>query len=231
MSLPDTPDLSPLTSPSTARTRSVIARAADGLVTGVARHWLALVNVAVAVYLLLPFLAPAFMHWGYQRPAQAIYGLYSFACHQLPDHSYFLFGAEPFYSLATLEASGLPEGLDLLQRRRFVGNALTGYKVAICQRDVAIYGAVFLAGLLFGLLRRRVRPLPWKVYLLFLIPIGLDGLTQLVGLRESNWWLRTLTGALFGGASVWLAYPFLDEAMRDVLRVETQRRQNEKQAA
>ncbi len=27
----------------------------------------------------------------------------------------------------------------------------------------------------------------------------------MIGLRTCNWWLRTLTGALFGGASVWLA--------------------------
>lgn len=230
MELPGKSDATPLRSRPPDAGRSLLARAADGLVLGIARHWLMLVNLAVALYVVLPFLAPVLMQQGYARPARAIYGLYSVACHQLPDHSYFLFGAEPFYSLATLEANGLPEGLDLLQRRRFIGNDYTGYKVAICERDVAIYGSVLLAGLVFGLVRSRVRPLSWKVYVLFLIPIGLDGLTQLVGLRESNWWLRTITGALFGGASVWLAYPYLDQAMRDVIRVETARRLRDKQA-
>jgi uncharacterized membrane protein len=77
-----------------------------------------------------------------------------------------------------------------------------------------------LTGLLYGLVRYRLRPLPFKIYVLFLIPIAVDGLTQLVGWRESNWWLRTLTGALFGFASVWLAYPYVEEAMQDVLDQE-----------
>ena len=38
-------------------------------------------------------------------------------------------------------------------------------------------------------------------YLLLIAPMAIDGLTQLVGWRESNWELRTLTGALFGLAS------------------------------
>ena len=114
----------------------------------------------------------------------------------------------------------MEEGLGLFQRRAFRGNEVNGYKIAICQRDVAIYGSVVMAGLLFGLLRRRVRAPSLKVYLLFLIPMALDGFSQLFGLRESNWWLRTATGALFGGASVWLAYPYLEAAMRDVIRSE-----------
>ncbi len=205
-------------------TRSRLALAADHLVMGIARHWLALINTAMAVYVFLPFLAPAFLHLGWVRPAQAIYGIYSFACHQLPDHSYFLFGAEPFYSLQSLETQGLTPGLNVLQRRFFVGDEMLGYKVAICQRDVAIYGAVLLTGLLFALVRRRARSPGLKIYALFLIPIALDGFTQLFGLRTSNWWLRTVTGALFGGASVWLAYPYLEEAFNDVIRTETARR-------
>jgi uncharacterized membrane protein len=203
--------------------RSPIARAADAFVVGIARHWLALINLAMALYLLLPVLAPTFMHLGWVWPAQAIYGIYSFACHQLPDHSYFLFGQEPFYSLRMLEASGLPEGLNVLQRRGFIGDETLGYKVALCQRDVAIYGAVLVAGLIFGVTRRWVRSPSLKVYALFLIPIALDGFTQMFGLRTSNWWLRTITGALFGAASVWLAYPYLDEAMSDLLRTEQAR--------
>lgn len=217
-------------SPGADRAQRWIVAAADRLVMGIARHWLALINLAVTVYVLLPFLAPTFLHIGWTTPANAIYGIYSFACHQLPDHSYFLFGEQPFYSLQTLEASGLPADLNVLQRRYFLGDEMLGYKVAICQRDVAIYGSVVLAGLLFGLLRRRIQSPSLKVYALFLIPIALDGGTQLIGLRSSNWWLRTLTGALFGGASVWLAYPYLEDAMRGVIESEEARRRQRTQA-
>jgi len=203
---------------------SKVAQFADSIVLGIARHWLLLINAAVAVYLFLPLAAPVLVNAGYERPAQVIYSIYAFACHQLPERSYFLFGEEPFYSLSTLEADGLPPGQNLFERRTFTGNLLTGYKTALCQRDIAIYGTVLLGGLLFGLLRRRLRAPSVKVYLLFLIPIALDGLTQLFGLRMSNWWLRTITGALFGGASVWLAYPYLEEAMNGVIQVENARR-------
>ncbi|MEZ4731661.1 MAG: DUF2085 domain-containing protein [Caldilineaceae bacterium] len=201
----------------TTISRGKLANAVDGLINGIARHWLALFNTAWAIYLFLPIAAPILLHMGWSTPARVIYGLYSFACHQLPDHSYFLFGADPVPLIPALEAGGMAPQLDLLQRRQFVGNPQLGFKVAICQRDIAIYGAVLAAGLLYGLWRRQVRQLSLWVYLLFLIPIAVDGLTQLFGLRESTWELRTLTGAFFGAASVWFAYPYVDDAMQDVL--------------
>lgn len=199
------------------------ARRADGIVIWIARHWLALFNSIVALYLLLPILAPALAKAGLTTPASLLYMVYSATCHQLPERSYFLFGEQPLYSLSALETSGLEEGLGLFGRRAFRGDEVSGYKIAVCQRDVAIYGSVALAGLLFALLRGRARAPSLKVYLLLLIPMALDGLTQLFGLRESNWWLRSVTGALFGGASVWLAYPYLEAAMRDVIRAEEMR--------
>jgi len=209
-----------------AETLSAVARFADGIVLGIARHWLLLINLAVAVYLFLPLAAPVLVNAGYERPARVIYSLYSFACHQLPERSYFLFGQEPLYSLRTLEANGVPPGANLFERRVFTGNPTVGYKTALCQRDIAIYGAVLLGGLIFGLVRRRVRAPGVKIYLLFLIPIALDGFTQLFGLRTSNWWLRTVTGTLFGGASIWLAYPYLEEAMNGVIQTELHRQRN-----
>jgi uncharacterized membrane protein len=122
-----------------------------------------------------------------------------------------------------LMAAGAPDDTNLFLFRSFIGNPEIGYKVALCERDVAIYGSVFLAGLIFSLLRRRgkVRAPSLKLYAIFLIPIAVDGLTQLFGWRESNWWLRTATGAIFGIASVWLAYPYVEDAMRDVIETES----------
>jgi uncharacterized membrane protein len=203
--------------------RSAFADGVDRLINGIARHWLAIFNTAWALYFLLPLAAPLFMQVGLVTPARVIYGLYSFTCHQLPDHSYFLFGAHPVPLMPDLEANGMQAGLNLLQQRQFIGNPELGYKTAICQRDLAIYGAVLAAGLLYALVRRRMRQLPLWLFLIFLIPIGVDGLTQLVGLRESNWELRTLTGALFGAAAVWFAYPYVDDAMQEVLAAPPQR--------
>ena len=206
-----------------AMASSSISYYADKLVLGIARHWLALFNLAWATYVILPFLAPILMQMGLTAPARIIYGIYSFTCHQLPDHSYFLFGGSPTPLQPDLEAGGMPIGLDLLTLRKFIGNAELGYKVALCERDVAIYGSVLLAGLTFSLVRKQIRPLSFKLYLIFLIPLAVDGLSQLIGLRESNWWLRTVTGALFGFASVWLAYPYLEDAMQEVIDTEQSR--------
>jgi uncharacterized membrane protein len=205
-----------------------ISAAVDRLAARLARHWLALFNTIVAVFVLLPFLAPLLMHLGLGLPARAIYLVYSPTCHQLPERSFFLFGPQGAYSVAELEAEDpLLAGASLAQRLilRYVGSPEIGYKVAICERDVAIYGSLLLGGLLFGVARsllarrgRHVPKLPVKVYLIFLIPIAVDGVTQLMGLRESTWQLRFVTGMLFGLATVWLAYPHIDDAMRDSLK-------------
>jgi uncharacterized membrane protein len=90
-----------------------------------------------------------------------------------------------------------------------------GYQLAICQRDLAIYTSILLAGLLFALARNRLEPLRWWLYLLLVTPMALDGLSQLLGWRESNWQLRTVVGALFGFANVALVYPFMERGMRE----------------
>ena len=188
----------------------------DRLVLGIARHWVAVFSLALALYVGLPFLAPALMQVGLTGPARLIYLIYSPACHQLPDRSYFLFGEQPVYTLEELESAAVLPGSGLLERRRFIGDETLGWKVALCERDVAIYGSMLLAGMLFALLRGRVGRLPLPVFVLFVIPIAVDGLSQLFGLRTSNWWLRTLTGALFGVGVVWLVYPYIQESMDDI---------------
>lgn len=198
-----------------------VADFVNGLVVWIARHWLALFNSAWAIYIALPLLAPILMNVGFETPARLIYGLYSFVCHQLPDHSYFLFGPHTAPRGPELMAAGAPPAEDLFGFRKFIGTPDFGYKVALCQRDLAIYASVLLAGLVFAVARRRIQAPSIKLYLLFLIPMAVDGVSQLVGLRESNWWLRTLTGALFGAASVWLAYPYIEDAMQDVITTET----------
>ncbi len=199
-----------------------LAQSANRLIRWVARHWLFLFNLAWAVYVFTPFLAPIFMRLGWQLPAHAIYTIYSSLCHQLPDHSYFLFGPTYAPSTEAIAAAGFPTDVGLFLFRRMIGSSEFGYKVALCQRDVAIYGAVLLAGLLYGLLRThmQIRSLRLWVYGLLVMPMAVDGVTQLLGWHDSNWWLRTITGMLFGLASVWLAYPYVEQAMGEVITAE-----------
>jgi uncharacterized membrane protein len=72
---------------------------------------------------------------------------------------------------------------------------------------------MLITGLTFALVRRRLPRLPLRMYVVLLLPIAVDGLTQLAGLRESTWLLRTITGGLFGMATAWLLLPELDKAL------------------
>lgn len=208
----------------------------------ISRHFLALLNLFVFLYVGLPFLAPVLMKAGMQKPAQAIYAVYSPLCHQFGFRSIFLFGEQPFYPLAEAHVKGLqtfeqatritgadnPAGIARLQAREFKGNATVGYKVALCERDVAIYGGILLFGLVFGLTGRRIPALHWVLWgLIGLGPIGLDGFSQLFSqfnwswlstflpYRESTPFLRILTGALFGISTAWFAYPYIEESMNE----------------
>jgi len=201
-----------------------------------ADHWLFVVNLLFIIYLGLPVLAPALMKAGATMPASVIYTAYSPLCHQLGFRSFFLFGEQPYYPRAAAgvqgaitfgQATGINEN-DLLAARAFRGNEQLGYKIAICERDVAIYGAIILFGLLFALTRRRIPPLHWVLWLLLAIaPIGLDGFSQLFSqlpipaiasilpYRESTPFLRVLTGFLFGFGTAWFGLPYVEESMRE----------------
>ncbi len=200
------------------------------------RHYLLVFNLLLGVFVGLPFLAPVLMNAGLSRPASWIYRAYSVTCHQLAFRSWFLFGEQPAYPR---RAAGVdawkpyeqvinPDGEDLWAARGFVGNPQVGYKVAFCERDVAIYAAMLLFGLLYAASGRRIPPLPWYLWLLIGIgPIGLDGFSQLISqipldaiqrvlpYRESTPLLRTLTGGLFGLMTAWFLYPMLEQAMSE----------------
>ncbi len=195
------------------------------IVFSLSKHWLALFNTLVGLYVGFPILAPVLMHYGYTHQAHLIYAFYTHLCHQYPIRSWFLFGMRPHYTVE----SGLLAA-EVQKAYQFLGDANLGYKIAFCQRDVAIYGTIFLAGLLYVLLRRRwkIPALPIWVYLLFgLLPMGLDGgyqlLTSLVAWVKPGWitphettpLLRTLTGALFGLSSTGVIYPLMEEFFED----------------
>ncbi|MEW5961286.1 MAG: DUF2085 domain-containing protein [Chloroflexota bacterium] len=57
---------------------------------------------------------------------------------------------------------------------------ILGEQVAFCQRDVAIYGMLFLGGVVYGLARPRLQPPALRWYAFFLVPIAVDGGMQLV---------------------------------------------------
>ncbi len=201
-----------------------LVRGAERMGRWIARHWLAFFNLLAFLYVGVPFLAPILMALGAEGPASLIYLIYRPLCHQIPYRSWFLFGKRLFYSLEELLQMGIPP--DLLVPQGYIGDPVLGYKVALCQRDTAIYGTIFLAGVIFALSGRRWRPLPLWAYLLFgVLPVALDGgiqfLTSVLAILFPAWGVvpvestplrRVITGALFGWMTVWIIYPYLQRA-------------------
>jgi uncharacterized membrane protein len=77
-----------------------------------------------------------------------------------------------------------------------------GTTMPICARCTGIYAGLLAGILAFGVLPRIETAVLKVAVMVALIPIGLDGLTQAAGFRESNNPLRIVTGAtvafLFG---------------------------------
>ena len=102
---------------------------------------------------------------------------------------------------------------------------LWGEQMAFCQRNTAIFVTILVSGLAFAVVRHYLQPPPWRVVMLLMAPMAIDGFTQLVGWRESTWELRVLTGSLFGLASAWLLYPHLEAGMDEMrIALEARRR-------
>jgi uncharacterized membrane protein/glutaredoxin len=208
----------------------------------IARHYLFLINLFIFFYIGLPFLAPTLMKVGAEIPARAIYTIYKPLCHQFGFRSFFLFGEQLYYPLEEAhvegaktfeQATGIPNLSDpysvtRFQARDFIGDEQLGYKIALCERDTAIYLAILFFGLLYGATGRRLKTLPFLLWLLIgIAPIGLDGFSQLfsqfnwtwfasiIPYRESTPYLRALTGALFGFTTAWFAYPNIEESMSE----------------
>ncbi len=193
------------------------------------RHWLAVVVGILLVYALLPFGAPVLMEAGLTDAAQWIYQPFKLVCHTYAFRTFFLFGQSFVYPRGNgngvfERATGIPDTpAGLLQARQFQGNQQMGYKVAICERDNAIYLALAVNGIAFALVRKRARPLPWLWFILIgLVPMGIDGFAQLLSqwpfsllpFYESSWVARVITGSLFGFGVAWLVYPMVEEAVR-----------------
>jgi len=199
------------------------------------KHYLFMFNAFCIIYLLLPHLAPVLLKMGAQAPASFIYRIYGATCHQLAYRSWFLFGEQSVYPLEIAggierlsyeEATGM-SGDELWEARQYTGDDQVGYKVALCERDVAIYLGILVFGLIFAVLRLKIPPLHWMLWILLgILPIALDGFSQLLSrppfelipMRESTPLLRTLTGLSFGIFTAWFGYPIVEKSMQDTRR-------------
>jgi uncharacterized membrane protein len=156
------------------------------------------------VIVILPVFAPIFMALGWKTAGKAIYTLYSYLCHQLPERSYFLFGSKFMYSLNEIH-SAWQTTFDPLILRQFIGNPGMGWKIAWSDRMISLYGGIWLIGIIWWNFRNRFGKCSFSRFMLLTLPMVIDGTSHLIsdlggigqGFRDSNEWLRTITQNLY----------------------------------
>jgi uncharacterized membrane protein len=186
---------------STARGPSQSASTGARLGAYLSRHWLLLVNAGYGLFIGLTAVAPLLLSLGLDGPAWMLYRTYALNCHQLPQRSYFLFGPRGIDTYSLEQVLGW--GGDPSNLRSFVGNPAIGFKMAMAHRTTAIFAAIFLAGLVYALSRRRAKGLSWKWYAVLMAPMLVDGFSHIIsevtglGFRQTNAWAAWLAGSAF----------------------------------
>jgi uncharacterized membrane protein len=96
------------------------------------------------------------MRFGLPIAGKVIYGIYRNFCHQFAFRSWFLFGEQAYYPISSVngiqtyqkEFSLSPN--DLFAAQAVLGNEKAGYKLAFCQRDLAMYAAMLIFGIFYS---------------------------------------------------------------------------------
>jgi len=94
---------------------------------------------------------------------------------------------------------------------------ILGHQLGLCARNFSIYTSMFIGSFIFLLAKKRMRGIPWWLWILMMVPMALDGTTQLFGWRESDWMLRVVTGALFGAGNIWFALPLMQKSLTETI--------------
>lgn len=171
----------------------------------VARHWLALVNSFLGLFVTLPWVSPLLMALGIRGPAELINRIYVAFCHQLPERSYFVFG----YQVAHCHRCVA-----------FYGSLFVGGLVYARMRPRLRHQDA----------HRQIeyKALSIPVVVLLCLPILLDALSHTFGLRDAgamlgwlgqddtigaiNWWLRLISGVMGGLALAFSIWPRVDSS-------------------
>ncbi|MBI1879468.1 MAG: DUF2085 domain-containing protein [Chloroflexi bacterium] len=204
-----------------------------------ADHWLAVFNGFFFLYVGLPFLAPILLANGYTGPANTLYNLYRATCHQLPSRSYFVLGEQvaichrdvAIYSAFLVGGLGynlVRSRLKPPQLRWYVfflwpialdsGMQLASDWLRNGVSMTTLWAIGFIALGLTSAILHSQKYLTWHSFLYFSAgPLALFYLNYF-GLYQSDLFRRTISGIIFGLATVWLAYPYLEDAFQDIRR-------------
>jgi len=185
-------------------TTTITSKPKHSVFSWISDHWFGIFLVIYGAWVFTPLLAPVFMNLGWNSAGRAIYFIYSFFCHQLPERSFFLFGEKTMYSLREIGTAWQNTDNPFVLRQ-FIGNSTMGWKVAWSDRMVSFYTSVWFFAVLWWPFRKKIKPISWWAFALLLLPIAVDGSTHAIsdlagiglGFRDTNHWLALLTNSSF----------------------------------
>jgi len=128
---------------------------------------------------------------------KSIYPFFSLFCHQITQRSFCIY--ESGICGCYLDS----EPMSNLTKEIIVENEKgVGYKLPVCARDAPFYLAMLIGGFAVYFYKGKTydKPPPLWLFILLVLPLAIDGLTQMFALRESTNLIRTVTGFIAGFA-------------------------------
>jgi len=169
---------------------------------------------------ILGFVLPAiWVSQGNSQLAAPFYFAYSFTCHQLDNRSlcYYPNAEQGVASCAPTDMD------DFAHRDIIISNPVLGdgFKLAVCARDFGIYTSMLLGAIAWAIFNRKnlaTSKWPHPIWLILaIIPIALDGGTQLLEWRQSTNELRILTGVIVGFVVAFYLVPVFNQIFNPII--------------
>lgn len=156
----------------------------------------------MAIFNIL-ILATPFIMLSSPGAGELLHSGFSLTCHQLASRSYCFYPDDSSFGDCPNEYT---------RAQVLESDKGLAYKFPVCARDLPLYLAAFIGGLAVCKTKWRDSKKPPNplFFVLALIPIALDGGTQLIGLRESTNELRAITGIIAGFAFSFYFIPMLN---------------------
>jgi len=133
---------------------------------------LTFLNALALVFIIGPIVTPLVLAAGATGGAAALYRFFHLLCHQWAFRSFFVLGPQATFSRDELNALGVDP-------YTFMGDAQTGWKMAFCERNLAIFAGLLAFGLAYAAARRQLRAASFPEFVLLVAPA--DATRRLAG--------------------------------------------------
>lgn len=151
--------------------------------------------IITALFFLFIFFTP-FVYKANPSIGKWSYIILAPTCHQLTQRSFCVFFENDSFRKID---NCLQETVPVYTKEIVVqSDGMIGYKFPVCSRCMSIYLGMVL-GIVFYLLKKdKHHPPPLWLFIILILPLALDGGSQLIGLRKSFNTLRFITGLIAG---------------------------------